>query len=501
MHSEFSDTAPYIGATFGNSQNSEFPDTAPSDPSPPTFFPFSSPHPPPRPFLRRLKSRPCREQHAELGRASGEAGEQSTPFQGPSSPWHAICLARPSRPPSLPAPPLPGPPGSMQGVEERQEKNSKSPAGYPQPSFPGQPMQSVEELRENLVSWFFFLAPTPHHPLPIFPHPPPLLLSSSMQSVDELRENLNTYREQLEQVSELLIEDPDNDEYKEMASGLKEVIELTEDLLSAAEQQTQEEPAPPDAAAGVATAVVATPFVPMAFVPAASAVATTDPAALAAVSSRIAVGTSVQAVWGVTAGTAAGGIRSSEWLDGVVDSVTTGGYVVRDAGGQMHEVRETRVRRVEESEEDARKRAQEALAAVEREADETRRALKRKMEEASRTELVKKEIPLKLRIKPEDSEDVKVEKKRKIHAFKSKQRMEMLEVMTNKKQNTWQQFQTKGIKRKAGFLTGRKKESIFKSPEDVGGKVGVVGSGQGMTDFQKRDKNLNLRAQGQAEDD
>ncbi|CAI5512072.1 unnamed protein product [Closterium sp. Naga37s-1] len=329
----------------------------------------------------------------------------------------------------------------------------------------------------------------------------------SMQSVDELRENLNTYREQLEQVSELLIEDPDNDEYKEMASGLKEVIELTEDLLSAAEQQTQEE-LQPDAATGGTAATVATPFVPMAFVPATSAaVSTTDPAALAAAaaaaatSSRIAVGTSVQAAWGVTASTQAGGIRSSEWLEGVVDSVTTGGYVVRDAGGQMHEVRETRVRRVEESEEDARKRAQEALAAVEREADETRRALKRKMEEASRTELVKKEIPLKLRIKPEDSEDVKVEKKRKIHAFKSKQRMEMLEVMTNKKQNTWQQFQTKGIKKKAGFLTGRKKESIFKSPEDVGGKVGVVGSGQGMTDFQKRDKNLNLRAQGQAEDD
>ncbi|CAI5537626.1 unnamed protein product [Closterium sp. Naga37s-1] len=302
-------------------------------------------------------------------------------------------------------------------------------------------------------------------------------------------------------------EDPDNDEYKEMASGLKEVIELTEDLLNAAEQQTQEEP-PPEGDEEAAAA----PFIPMAFVPASSA-ATTDPAALAAaaataaaggaaaVSARITVGTSVQAAWGVTAGTAAGGIQSSEWLEGVVDSVTTGGYVVRDAGGQMHEVRETRVRRVEESEEDARKRAQEALAAVEREADETRRALKRKLEEASRTELVKKEIPLKLRIKPEDSEDVKVEKKRKIHAFKSKQRMEMLEVMTNKKQNTWQQFQTKGSKKKAGFLTGRKKESIFKSPEDVGGKVGVVGSGQGMTDFQKRDKNLNLRAQGQAEDD
>ncbi len=33
----------------------------------------------------------------------------------------------------------------------------------------------------------------------------------------------------------------------------------------------------------------------------------------------------------------------------------------------------------------------------------------------------------------------------------------------------------------AGFFTGRKKESIFKVPEGVNAKVGVVGSGQGMT--------------------
>lgn len=39
-----------------------------------------------------------------------------------------------------------------------------------------------------------------------------------------------------------------------------------------------------------------------------------------------------------------------------------------------------------------------------------------------------------------------------------------------------------------GFFTGRKKDSIFKSPEEVSGKVGVVGSGQGMTDFHKREK-------------
>ena len=39
---------------------------------------------------------------------------------------------------------------------------------------------------------------------------------------------------------------------------------------------------------------------------------------------------------------------------------------------------------------------------------------------------------------------------------------------------------------KAGFFTGRKKESIFKSPEGFDGKVGVTGSGKGITSFQDR---------------
>lgn len=35
----------------------------------------------------------------------------------------------------------------------------------------------------------------------------------------------------------------------------------------------------------------------------------------------------------------------------------------------------------------------------------------------------------------------------------------------------------------AGFFTGRKKESMFKVPE--GGKVGVIGSGRGVTEYKK----------------
>ena len=44
-----------------------------------------------------------------------------------------------------------------------------------------------------------------------------------------------------------------------------------------------------------------------------------------------------------------------------------------------------------------------------------------------------------------------------------------------------------------GFFSGRKKESIFKSPDDHRGKVGVTGSGKGLTDFQRREKHLHLK--------
>lgn len=52
----------------------------------------------------------------------------------------------------------------------------------------------------------------------------------------------------------------------------------------------------------------------------------------------------------------------------------------------------------------------------------------------------------------------------------------------------------------SGYLSGRKRESIFKSPDDPFGKVGVTGSGKGLTDFQKREKLLHLKG-GAAEND
>jgi hypothetical protein len=52
-----------------------------------------------------------------------------------------------------------------------------------------------------------------------------------------------------------------------------------------------------------------------------------------------------------------------------------------------------------------------------------------------------------------------------------------------------------------GFFTGRKRESIFKSPDDPKGKVGVTGSGKGITEFHKREKHLHLRVGGEDGDE
>ncbi|KAF5448087.1 hypothetical protein F2P56_028652 [Juglans regia] len=165
---------------------------------------------------------------------------------------------------------------------------------------------------------------------------------------------------------------------------------------------------------------------------------------------------------------------------------------------QLHQVDPANVRPIQEG-------AVNALAEAERVAEATKQAVKRKIALAASMDFQSRSLPAKLRIEPDDLEDVlaiifalvflvKLQKRKKIHAFKSKMRFEQLEVSQNKRQNAWQQFQsTKGKAKKIGFLSGRKRESIFKSPEDPSGKVGATGSGKGLTEFQKREKHLHLK--------
>merc|ERR1712066_1004799 len=72
-----------------------------------------------------------------------------------------------------------------------------------------------------------------------------------------------------------------------------------------------------------------------------------------------------------------------------------------------------------------------------------------------------------------------------ITAMKKQQRVDKLDDDAHKSQSSWSKFfYTKASTRsKCGFMSGKPKESIFKVPETLEGKVGVVGSGREMTKF------------------
>ncbi|KAJ0960808.1 hypothetical protein J5N97_001309 [Dioscorea zingiberensis] len=289
-------------------------------------------------------------------------------------------------------------------------------------------------------------------------------------SIDELASNLSTYKDQLREVRKLLADDPRNSEYADMEKELKEVISLTEELLATAKQSE---------IAGLVDQLDADVS------PSEGQFDKTSPSTMEpGQHDRFSVGTKVQAVWS----------EDGEWYDATIEALTPNGYYVHyDEWGNKEEVDPGNIRPIKEE-------TMDALLEAEREAEATRQAIKRKIAQAGVSDFQARALPAKLRIDPNDPEDVKAAKKKKIHAFKSKVRLEQQEVVQNKRQNAWQQFQTtKGKAKKVGFFSGRKRESIFKSPDDPKGKVGVTGSGKGLTEFQKREKHLHLKAGGAAD--
>lgn len=171
------------------------------------------------------------------------------------------------------------------------------------------------------------------------------------------------------------------------------------------------------------------------------------------------VGSKVQAVFS----------EDGQWYDATVEGVTAEGYAVTfDAYGNKEEVTSMHIRpRIEETD------LYTGVAAPKR----------MKVEE----KILPKELPKSIVIGEEDDENTKERKRKQIKAYKSRQRMQQKDLEQTERQNNWQGFLAgKGKKKKVGFFTGRKKDSMFKSPDSIDGRVGVTGSGKGMTDFKDR---------------
>jgi survival-of-motor-neuron-related-splicing factor 30 len=98
-------------------------------------------------------------------------------------------------------------------------------------------------------------------------------------------------------------------------------------------------------------------------------------------------------------------------------------------------------------------------------------------------------IPENLKILPTDTEEEKLKKKKRIKGIKSKHRLQSIDKERSAVQNTWKAFTTKSSKQAKKSSTGIphvKKRSMFASPEEVEGRVGVTRSGQGMTQVEER---------------
>eukprot|EP01132_Coremiostelium_polycephalum_P003618 gene3618-4504_t len=94
------------------------------------------------------------------------------------------------------------------------------------------------------------------------------------------------------------------------------------------------------------------------------------------------------------------------------------------------------------------------------------------------------EIPKSLKVLPTDSDDVKKQKLKKIHSIKSQNRLKLQDEQSKKKKQAWQDFQNKQKKTVPLSYTDKKKGSMFSTPDNLNGKVGVIGSGRGMTETQ-----------------
>jgi len=301
------------------------------------------------------------------------------------------------------------------------------------------------------------------------------------QSAEELLTKLDTYREQLAQVEEALEQQPDEPSLQKLKNDLSEVIVLTEDLVKyqAAAPTTDEAEAavtrPSSSSKSVHTALIGRTceaFYEQKWYNAEIISVRRDERGIERCTADF-IGFQNQREYKITdirmlrpphpaqcqPGTKCQAIfEDGLWYDCMITEQTEKGYKVTFADATKIEVKFDQVR----------------LGKAEK-----KRTVKEILTPAGYR------IPESLVIQKTDTDDQKETKQRKIQAIKKQQRVEKVEDDSLKKQTSWQKFfhNKASIKSKCGFMSGKPKESIFKVPETLEGKVGVCGSGKEMTKF------------------
>ncbi|XP_057417597.1 uncharacterized protein LOC130711849 isoform X2 [Lotus japonicus] len=196
-------------------------------------------------------------------------------------------------------------------------------------------------------------------------------------SIEELASNLSTYKDQLYQVRQLLNDDPSNSEYVDMERELREVIALTEELLATAKQNEM-------SSSNAVPNADTSPSLSNPMENKGELDSSYDH------EQKFPVGSKIQAVWS----------DDGEWYEATIEAHTPNGYYVRyENWGNREEVDPANIRLVQEG-------IVDALLEAERVAEATKQAIKRKISQAASVDFQSRSLPAKLRIEPDDPEDV-----------------------------------------------------------------------------------------------
>eukprot|EP00929_Paragymnodinium_shiwhaense_P007227 TRINITY_DN111160_c0_g1_i1.p2 TRINITY_DN111160_c0_g1~~TRINITY_DN111160_c0_g1_i1.p2 ORF type:complete len:329 (-),score=126.00 TRINITY_DN111160_c0_g1_i1:118-1104(-) len=317
------------------------------------------------------------------------------------------------------------------------------------------------------------------------------------QSAEELLTKLDTYREQLAQVEEALEQQPDEPSLVKLKNDLTEVIVLTEDLVkyqaAAPEEQQAPEPEKPaekpkPAGRGVHTALVGRTceaFYEQKWYNAEIKSVRRDERGMERVLVDF-VGFGTQREYKITdvkmlrpphpaqcqPGTRCQAIFPEDglWYDCAIAEQTEKGYKIQFTEyGTKAEVKFDQIR----------------LSSASSRVQDKKRTIKEVTTPAGY------KIPESLTIQKTDTDEVAETKKRKITAIKKQQRQDKMEDDSVKKQSSWQKFfhNKASTKSKCGFMSGKARDSIFRVPDTLDGKVGFGElAGREMTPFEQQKK-------------
>ncbi|GIX61508.1 malic enzyme [Babesia caballi] len=305
------------------------------------------------------------------------------------------------------------------------------------------------------------------------------------ESYEELQAKIADYNEKIQLVQEALLQDPDNEELKVLQSDLREVIQLTEDLIKYKQQSERSAAAPTSAprAPEPSEATSATggnsqylgafrhaPFSHQSFAGRMCVVLyngkqkfgqiiqltgdlPTDQVIIQLVGSGEQCSLAAQDLKLVEppppdqcqAGTLVQVLYSEDgrWYDAVINRETESGYVITYKDYNISE--EVR-------------------------SDWVRLKLRHDAKSKEVREIITPagyKIPENLIIKQNDNEKEKMRKKKLVQTLKKQQKAERIESEANKRASSWRKFQQKaGSKNKSGYMTGKREGSIFSSTDE-----------------------------------